>query len=81
MLTLIDQDIAHIARVMRPSLCGDLGGPILPTTYWRKRLYKLLDSHHVTKTQLCSIDDLLLQLDQLDQLDAALVREKTTSDT
>ena len=30
MLTLIDQDIAHIKRVMKPSLCGDFGGPILP---------------------------------------------------
>jgi hypothetical protein len=66
MLTLIDQDIAHITRVMKPSLCGDLGGPILPAEYWRKRLYDLLDAHHVTKTQLCSIDDLLLQLDELD---------------
>jgi hypothetical protein len=66
MLTLIDRDIAHITRVMRPSLCGDFGGPILPPAYWRKRLYTLLDAHHVTQTQLCSIDDLLLQLDELD---------------
>ncbi|SDG39179.1 hypothetical protein [Paraburkholderia phenazinium] len=66
MLTLLDQDIAHIARVMKPSLCGDFGGPILPPEYWRKRLFELLDSHHVTKTQLCSIDDLLVQLDELD---------------
>jgi len=66
MFTLLDQDIAHIARVMKPSLCGDFGGPILPSEYWRKRLYSLLDAHHVTKTQLCSIDDLLLQLDELD---------------
>ena len=66
MLTLIDQDIAHIKRVMKPSLCGDFGGPILPPEYWRKRLFGLLEAHHVTKTQLCSIDDLLLQLDELD---------------
>jgi len=66
MLTLIDQDIAHIKRVMKPSLCGDFGGPILPPEYWRKRLFCLLEAHHVTKTQLCSIDDLLLQLDELD---------------
>ncbi|HEY1996962.1 hypothetical protein [Paraburkholderia sp.] len=76
MLTLIDQDIAHIARVMKPSLCGDLGGPILPAEYWRKRLYRLLDANHVTKKQLCSIDDLLLQLDELD---AAITHSKSTA--
>src|SRR5258705_4181696 len=37
MMTLIDQDIAHITRVMQPSLHGDLGGPILPPSYWRER--------------------------------------------
>jgi hypothetical protein len=63
--TLIDQDIAHIARVMRPSMHGDLGGAILPATYWRKRLFELLDAEHLTNSQLCSIDDLLLQLDEL----------------
>jgi hypothetical protein len=76
MLTLIDQDIAHITRVMKPSICGDLGGPILPPEYWRKRLYQLLDAHHVTKTQLCSIDLLL----QLDELDAAIVHGKATAE-
>jgi hypothetical protein len=64
MVTLLDQDIAHIVRVMRPSLSGDLSGPILPAEYWRRRLYRLLDSRHLTKVQLCSIDDLLRQLDQ-----------------
>ncbi|MGF6240862.1 MULTISPECIES: hypothetical protein [Paraburkholderia] len=78
MLTLIDQDIAHITRVMKPSLCGDFGGPILPAEYWRKRLYDLLETHHVTKTQLCSIDDLLLQLDELD---TAILHGKTVAET
>ncbi len=64
MMTLIDQDIAHITRVMRPSLHGDLGGPILPATYWRQRLYRLLDGEHLSKAQLCSIDSLLLQLEE-----------------
>ena len=67
MLTLIDQDIAHIGRVMRPSLYGDADGPILPTDYWRKRLHRLLDEPHVTKAQLVSIDSLLLELDQFDR--------------
>lgn len=63
---LIDEDIAHIECVMRPSLCGFEGGPILPAEYWRRRLHRLLDSYHLTKVQLCSIDSLLLQLDRFD---------------
>ena len=63
---LIDEDIAHIECVMRPSLCGFEDGPILPAEYWRRRLYRLLDSCHLTKVQLCAIDSLLLQLDRFD---------------
>ncbi|WP_128594561.1 hypothetical protein [Paraburkholderia kirstenboschensis] len=62
---LIDGDITHIARAMRLSLQGDLAGPILPT-YWRERLYKLLDTGSLTHPQLCSVDSLLLQLDQFE---------------
>ncbi|WNC88892.1 hypothetical protein RI103_14495 [Paraburkholderia sp. FT54] len=61
---LIDRDVAHIARVMRPSLRGDLGGPILPAAYWRKRLYELLDAGNLSHAQLCTVDSLLLQIDQ-----------------
>ncbi|MFM0665801.1 hypothetical protein [Paraburkholderia sediminicola] len=64
--TLADQDIAHIRRVMRPSLHGDLGGPILPAAYWRKRLCQLLDTGNLSHAQLCSVDSLLLQLDQFE---------------
>jgi hypothetical protein len=63
---LIDQDIAHIGRVMRPSLHGDLRGPILSAGYWRKRLHELLDSTHLSHAQMCSVDSLLLQLDRFD---------------
>ena len=66
MITLLDQDIAHIARILRPSLCEDRGGRVLPVEYWRRRLHRLLKSSHLTKIQLCSIDDLLLQLDRFD---------------
>lgn len=67
--TFIDQDIAHIRRVMQPSLLGDLGGPILPPAYWRKRLHQLLDAGHLSHAQLCAVDSLLLQLDQYDPAD------------
>jgi hypothetical protein len=66
MSNLIDQDIAHIRRVMPLSLNGDLAGPILPATYWRKRLHRLLDTGHVNKGQLCAIDSLLLLIDEHD---------------
>ena len=67
--TLIDQDSAHIRRVMEPALLGDLGGPILPPAYWRKRLHALLDAEHLTHAQLCVVDGLLLKLDQFDPAD------------
>jgi len=63
---LIDGDITHIARAMRLSVQGDLAGPILPQTYWRERLYKLLDTGSLTHPQLCAVECLLLQLDQFE---------------
>ena len=77
MATLIDQDIAHIERVMRPSLYSDAAGPILSTAYWRRRLHQLLDDHHVTKAQLVAIDSLLLELDHFDRTTARLVTGHT----
>ncbi|WP_233848079.1 hypothetical protein [Paraburkholderia sp. HD33-4] len=62
---LIDHDIAHIARVMHLSLRGDFGGPILPATYWHKRLTALLDGGQLSSAQLDKVDGLLLQLDRL----------------
>jgi hypothetical protein len=63
---LLDRDIAHISRVMRPSLTGDFGGPILTSAYWRQRLHRLLEAPMLTKAQLCAIDSLLLELDEFD---------------
>lgn len=63
---LNDRDIAHIARVMRASLRGDLAGPILPPPYWRTRLNRLFDAGGLSHAQLCVIDDLLLHLDQFE---------------
>ncbi|MBN3752931.1 hypothetical protein G3N95_08245 [Paraburkholderia sp. Tr-20389] len=64
---LIDQEIAHITRVMWPSLLGDMGGAILSSEYWRMRLHALLDAPSLTKVQLCALDSLLLRLDHYDQ--------------
>ncbi|WP_144108433.1 hypothetical protein [Paraburkholderia sp. BCC1886] len=59
----IDNDIMHIARVMGPSLHGDMAGPILSAGYWRKRLEQLLAAAHLSHTQLLAIDELMLQLE------------------
>jgi hypothetical protein len=48
----IDEGIAHIARVMRPALYGELGGTYLPSAYWRQRLYQILDTTHLSNAQL-----------------------------
>ena len=64
---LIDQEIAHISRVMWPSLLGDMGGTILTSEYWRMRLNALLDAPSLTKIQLCALDSLLLRLDHYDR--------------
>ncbi|MGF7133730.1 hypothetical protein P3T40_005229 [Paraburkholderia sp. EB58] len=66
MNTFIDEGIAHIARVMRPALHGDLGGSYLPSAYWRQRLYQILDTTHLTNAQLRTVDSLLLELDEFD---------------
>lgn len=65
-IALIDRDIAHISRVMRVALQGDLGGPILPIAYWRNRLYQLLDTGNLSHPQLCAVDGLLLQLTEFE---------------
>ena len=62
----IDEGIAHIARVMRPALYGELGGSYLPSAYWRQRLYQILDTTHLTNAQLRTVDGLLLELDEFD---------------
>ncbi len=67
--TLIDQDIAHIRRVMEPSLLGDLAGPILPPPTGASVCNALLDAEHLTHAQLCAVDSLLLKLDQFDPAD------------
>jgi len=62
----LDQEIAHIASVMPASLAEGQVGPILSSRYWRTRLNKLLDAAHLTRSQLCALDRLLLQLDAFD---------------
>ncbi|HTH58614.1 MAG TPA: hypothetical protein VL689_00480 [Paraburkholderia sp.] len=65
--SLVEQEIAHIRRVMPLSLTGDLGGPILPARYWRRRLVDLLGTGNVSQAQLAQIEGLLVQLDEFER--------------
>jgi hypothetical protein len=62
-----DDCIAHIARVMKPALYGEVVGLYLTSDYWRHRLYQILDSTHLTHAQLRAVDALLLELDEFDR--------------
>jgi hypothetical protein len=63
----IDEGIAHIARVMKPALYGDVVGLYLSSDYWRQRLYRILDTTHLNNAQLRAVDSLLLELDEFDR--------------
>lgn len=62
-MTFVEQEIAHIARVMPLSLTGDFEMPVMGVAYWRKRLHTLLKQNHLTHVQLATVDTLLRQLD------------------
>jgi hypothetical protein len=62
-MTFVEQEIAHIAHVMPPSLMSEFETPVMGVSYWRKRLYTLLKQNHLTHVQLATVDMLLRQLD------------------
>ncbi|RFU46159.1 hypothetical protein [Paraburkholderia sp. DHOC27] len=64
---LIDEGIAHIARIMKPALYGEVVGLYLTSDYWRSRLYQILDNAHLNNAQLRAVDGLLLELDEFDR--------------
>ncbi|POR49701.1 hypothetical protein B0G62_1107 [Paraburkholderia eburnea] len=64
-MMFIDQEIAHIMRVMVPSLLTDGTVPILSVEYWHRRLSNLLDSAQLSQTQFRTIDSLMTQLERL----------------
>ena len=78
-MTFVEQEIAHIARVMPPSLGGDFEVPVMGVTYWRKRLHTLLKQNHLTHVQLTTVDTLLRQLDGFEALGRWLPRHKQAS--
>ncbi|WP_061158339.1 hypothetical protein [Caballeronia temeraria] len=60
---LADQDLTHLERVLRRSLSGDLGGPLLPPSYWRERLAAITRRSHLSHTQIQTVHRLFLHID------------------
>jgi hypothetical protein len=77
-MELIDQDIAHIARVMMPSMQTASGIPILPPEYWHKRLSELLDTGCLSNSQFWRIDQLMTQIERM-QSSAAFANERAAA--
>jgi len=75
-MTFVEQEIAHIARVMPLSLAGDFEEPVMGVDYWRKRLHVLLKQNHLTHVQLATVDTLLRQLDGFEALGRWLPQPK-----
>jgi hypothetical protein len=67
----IDQEIAHIMRVMVPTLLPEGTIPILSFDYWHKRLSNLLDTAQLTHAQFRTVDSLMTQLEHLQATRAA----------
>ncbi|SAK76121.1 hypothetical protein AWB77_03529 [Caballeronia fortuita] len=60
---LADQDLTHLELVLRRSLSCDLGGPLLPPSYWRERLASITRRSHLSHTQIQTVHRLYLQID------------------
>ncbi|MDR5756464.1 hypothetical protein [Caballeronia sp. LZ035] len=60
---LADQDLTHLEKVLRRSLSSDLGGPLLPPSYWRERLASITRQSHLSHTQIQTVHRLYLHID------------------
>ncbi|WP_322014682.1 hypothetical protein [Paraburkholderia sp. J12] len=77
-MKLIDQEIAHISRIMIPSLQTANGVPILTADYWHRRLSALMDGAPLSHTQFRTIDALMNQIERI-QADTAFNQERTAA--
>ena len=67
----MDEDIAHVARVMVPSLSAFRGEPVLQPAYWRRRLHRIQNEFRLTETQASQIQHLLRDLDSFEATNGA----------
>jgi hypothetical protein len=77
-MSFIDQEIAHIARVMMPSLQTASGIPVLSPDYWHKRLLNLLDNACLSRSQFYTVDRLMVQIERV-QAGAAHARVRAAT--
>ncbi|SAK49872.1 hypothetical protein AWB79_01488 [Caballeronia hypogeia] len=75
---LADQDLTHLELVLRRSLSCDLGGPLLPPSYWRERLAAIMRQSHLSHTQIQTVHRLYLHIDEFE---AAARRPDTAAPT
>lgn len=61
---MIDQDIAHIERVLLRVSNDVLDNPALPPSYWRDRLRQIKERGPLLQTHLEKINALLRVLDR-----------------
>jgi hypothetical protein len=74
-MRLIDQEIAHVARVMTASLHKASTNLILTPEYWHKRLSDLLDTAQLSQSQFRTVDTLMSQIERM-LADAAPARAR-----
>ncbi|MDR5854025.1 hypothetical protein P9239_13930 [Caballeronia sp. LZ062] len=67
---LADQDLAHLQKVLRRSLSCDLGGPLLPPSYWRGRIAAITRQAHLSPTQIQTVHRLYLYIDAFEAASA-----------
>ncbi|WP_244813931.1 hypothetical protein [Caballeronia sp. Lep1P3] len=77
---LADQDLAHLQKVLGRSLSCDLGGPLLPPSYWRARLAGVTRQAHLSHRQIQTVHRLYLCIDAFEAASAARHDEPALAD-
>ncbi|MCX5542912.1 hypothetical protein M3A49_26060 [Paraburkholderia sp. CNPSo 3076] len=74
-MRFIDDEIAHITRVMAPSLSAGTTPAVFSFDYWYARLCALLDLAQITPSQFRTVDALMVELESRQAATGAAVRE------
>ena len=67
-LLLIDADLEHLHRAVALEVAA--ARPVLPLTYWRRRVMRILEARHLLPAQLavaCALMDLIESTDTRNQ--------------
>jgi hypothetical protein len=63
---LLENDIAHVKKLLPLSLMVYDADWLLDSAYWRRRLHQILRQNHLSKSNLQSIDALIAILDRFE---------------